>query len=177
MTEKAPSSTMVQQAMEIWHSTRARLLETDPDLADDEAQLIGLLEAETTDLAVVKDRLVSAIIQAKAMAKMTHDLIERLEAREARYRTRTNNYRATLLAILGCTGERRFETAAATVWRSLGPPKVIITDESLVPEAYWRTKTERSIDRMAIFHVFNQHGTVPGAEYDDGAPTLTVRTK
>lgn len=173
----APSSYSVQQALAVWQSTRARLLSEDPDLAADEAQLITQLEAETEDLAIVKQRLVAAIVTADMLADNCQGLAENLLARNARYRHRCNQYRAALLAIMECTGERRYESAQATVSLRQGSPGVVVTDESQIPLQYWRVETSRRVDRAAILAALRQGEDVEGTVLANGMPTLSVRTR
>lgn len=173
----APSPYSVAQALSVWASTRARLMADDPDLAADEAQLITLLEAETEDLAAVKDRLVNAIIQADAMADTCKGMAENLLARNARYRNRCNSYRAALLAILDCTGERRYESAAATVSLRTGQPAVVVTDEAQIPLQFWRIETSRRVDKAAIMAALRAGEDVDGTVLANGVPTISVRTR
>lgn len=45
--------------------------------------------------------------------------------------------------------------------------RVDVLDESAIPQKFIKTKTETSVDKVAIAHAFKEGATVPGVDYID----------
>jgi hypothetical protein len=175
--DRVPSPRAVQTALACWHSTRARLLTDDADLAQDEEQLATLLGAETEDLAEIKTHLARAIVVADQMATVADAMGADLLARRNRYRRRVLSYKAALLAILDAVGASRFEAPDVTVSMRAGPPAVVVTDEKQLPERFFRIETTRKVDKAALNIALRDGEVIDGAMLSNGPTGLSVRSK
>lgn len=173
----APGPMAIQTALATWASTRSRLLSEDPDLANDEAQLVTLLGSECEDLTEIEHRLARAIVTASAMAEMAESMADNLLERRDRYKRRVMQYKAALLGILDATGERRAEFPDCTISTRAGPPAVIVTDETSIPERFIRTEVSRRIDKAGLLAVLRAGEIVEGALLSNPMPSITVRSK
>lgn len=58
----------------------------------------------------------------------------------------------------------KVENSEISVKLANTPPAVKVVDESLIPEEFWRTKTELTVDKAGIKEVINSGNHVPGVE-------------
>lgn len=161
--------------MSVLMSVRARLLEDDPDLADDEKLLIDCLEGETGDAIEVLHRMVRASLHAKSMAEAARQRSADITARAERYARRDAALRRAVFAAMDAIGMRKMEQPDFSVGISAGTASVVITDETQLPEAFMRV--EKSPNKTAIGAALKGGASVPGAELSNGLPRLNVRTK
>jgi hypothetical protein len=71
-------------------------------------------------------------------------------------------------------GLKKIEADDMTLTTGLGPASVVITDEAMLPESFWRVKREPN--KVAIGEALKGGVTVPGAGRGNQAPVLKVRT-
>jgi Gp157 protein len=169
------SAWQIEQALAAWLSARARLLNDDPALSQDEAALTELLGPVDGDVDSIITRLLRAARHAKSMADGAGDLIEDMQARKARYVKRNEALRATAFAIMDALGKSKVELPDITATVRTGQPSVVIADEEAVPDIYVRT--ERKIDRATILSALKSGLTVDGASLSNSGPSLMIRTK
>lgn len=170
-----PSPISIMQALNLWHSTRSRLLSEDTDLAHDEQLLTHLLGEECTDLTEIQSRLARAIMMADDMALVADKMGADLLTRRNRYKRRAAQYRATLLAIMEVIDRPRLELPEATAFVRPGPVAVVITDEEALAERFVRTKVIREPNKVALREALEDGEVIDGCHLTNGAPILTVR--
>lgn len=170
-----PSPFQLEQAMSVLMAVRSRLLEDDPDLADDERLMADMLEGETGDAMEVLHRMVRASLHAKSMAEAAKLRAADIAARAERYARRDAALRGGVFAAMDALQLRKIEQPDFTAGISAGTAGVVITDETVLPEAFVRTKREP--DKATIAAALKAGDAVPGAELGNGPPRLTVRTK
>ena len=56
------------------------------------------------------------------------------------------------------------------------PPKLILTEESAIPEKFWRPQAPK-LERQALLAALKSGEKIPGANLDNGGMTISVRTK
>jgi hypothetical protein len=56
------------------------------------------------------------------------------------------------------------------------PPKLLVTEESTIPEEFWRPQAPK-LERKALLAALKAGAIVPGATLDNGGVTISVRTK
>ncbi len=170
-----PTAWQLEQAMACLMAVRSRLLEEDPDLADDERLMADMLEGESGDALEVLHRMVRASLHAKSMAEAAKQRAADITARAARYAKREGDLRGGVFAAMEALGMRKLEAPDFTASVSAGAASVVITDEDQLPDAFVRIT--RSPDKAAIGAAIKVGDTVSGAEISNGLPRLTVRTK
>jgi len=171
----APSAYRMEQAMSALLAVRQRLLQDDPDLADDERLFSDMLEGESGDAMEVLHRVLRASIAAKDMAEAADTRASDIAARRDRYRRRAEALRGAAFAALDALGIKKLELPDLTASVRAGQPVVVITDETALPEAFIRTK--RDPDKALINAALKAGNTVPGAELSNSTPSLAVRTR
>lgn len=171
----APSPFRLEQAMSVLMSVRSRLLEDDPDLADDERLMADMLEGETGDAMEVLHRMVRASMHAKSMAEAAKQRAADIAARAERYARRDAALRGGVFAAMDALGLRKLEAEDFTAGISAGTPSVVIADETALPDEFMRV--EKAPNKTAISAALKGGATVPGAFLSNGLPRLSVRTK
>ena len=148
---------------------------------------MATLAAEDGDLSLepsgdaedVKDailRVVRSARAAEAMAKAAADMAQDMSARAARYKGRSERMRGIVLAAMDAIGERKLEGPDVTVSLTPGRAGVVVSDETVIPDAYWK-QPPRVLDKKALGDDVKAGVVVPGAELSNGMPSLTVRSK
>lgn len=169
-----PSAFQLEQAMSALMSARARLLAEDPDLAGDEAALAALLGAETDDAMEMVHRLLRAAVHAADMARAASERARTISERAARYDRRHEALRAAAFAAMDALEMRKIELPDLTATVRAGTARAVITDESVIPAEYTRTKIEPN--KSAILADLKVGVVIPGAELSNGLPSLAIRT-
>jgi hypothetical protein len=172
---RAPSAYAVQQAMSALLQARERLLAEAPDITEDERLLLDSIEgeAEGDPLAVI-DRLVAAAIHANDMAEIAHVRATELAERKARFKRRNEQLRGVVFSMLEALEVRRIERPTYSASVRVGQPKVILTDDTKLPEEFIRIKREPNLS--AIGAALKAGEQIEGAMLANGAPGLMIKT-
>lgn len=169
-----PSPYAIQAAMAAAQSALSRL-EASGDVDTDEAAALAVLREEAPDIDTVLCRLLAAADEADRMADALGTRLLVLGARRQRFLRQHAEYRRTVFAMLDALGLRKWKNAEFSVSITDGRPGVVITDEAALPDSFVRiTKTP---DKTAIGCALREGHEVPGATMQNGAPSMTVRTK
>lgn len=170
-----PSGYRIEMALAAWQSARARLLNEDPALENDEAALIDALGPEEGDIRSILTRLLRGALYARDMQSAAKVRKQMTADREARYKARAEFMMTAAFNIMQVTGERRFELPDLVASVRLGPKSVFVVSEDDLPDMYWRTVTERTPDKVLIGKVLKDGHDVPGATLANGAETLQLK--
>lgn len=152
----------------------AQLLEAYPDetresLADTIEGCTNLTEVIVAYLREARDR--------EALAGAQHAIVERIQARQRRFMEGAVALRAAALNAMQEAGMARLPPEAmpeATVTVQQGQPKVIVTDEALLPPDMVIVSRRPSLKAIAAALKAGQ--TIAGAELGNSAPFITIRT-
>jgi hypothetical protein len=147
------------------------LLAAYPELAEDDVLRQDMIEAETGALELI-DKLVDVEREAKAMEGAVLAILDRLVGRKERFENRSIALRKYIKQIMEAANLKKVERPAATVSISAGRPKVVITDESLLPDRLFRIKREPN--KTAIAAEIEEHGDVGGATLSNPEPVLRI---
>jgi hypothetical protein len=79
------------------------------------------------------------------------------------------------MRIMDAANLRENDAAGSHLSVRTTPPSVVISDESLIPAQYKKTKME--ISRTAIREALQAGVEIPGAALSNGGASLSVRTK
>ncbi len=160
----------LEQAMSAFQSARERMrVQSDDDT-------LAELMASETDVRTLLVATIRAAMEADAMADAAKQRAEHLAERRKRYENRRDELRGVAFAVMDVLEERKIEECDFTV--SIGKPRasLIVTDESEIPEEYW--KIERKLDRAKLNDDVLKNGLViTGAMVANGIPTLTIRSR
>lgn len=173
------------QSLEILRAEHGQIIE------DDEAVLSALSQEGVTFEAVIA-RIGRAARQAKADAEAADAMIDDLTIRRDRFRRHESSWRGVILAAMQAVGLTKLSMPQFSLSISEGKLKVIITDESKLPDAVMNITVERTPnkdairlaieDRQALISAMIENGEVPpgpfeGAILSNGPPKLTMRPK
>jgi hypothetical protein len=145
-----------------------------PQIWDDDDTLGLGLEGET-DLHEFLALVVLRMRNAEALAIGDNVLINDLKERRDRFNRQYEAMRTLALKLMSAADVRKVVLPQATLSVSLGPAKVIITDEAALPENCVRIKREP--DKVLIKELLTQGVPVSGAEMSNAEEHLAVRVK
>lgn len=143
-----------------------------PDLADDEELLKDTLEGET-NFNEVMEKLVTQVREQDMMATAVAARINALRDRQTRHTMRMNFYRTLIFRLMQASGINRHRTTEGNLSVGNAPEKVIITDESAIPDEFMRTTKEPN--KTAIKDALKAGNDVSGATMSNGGLSLTIR--
>jgi hypothetical protein len=150
------------------HSLLARY----PELAEDETLRLDSIEAET-DAKTLLEQLVRKKAEADAYSVGIKSYQDELQVRRARMERRSEAAKELMFKIMEAADLLKIELAEATLAIRNGAPKVIITDETALPEQF--VKVERTPKKSEIAKALKDGVAVPGASLSNAEPSLTVR--
>jgi hypothetical protein len=145
-----------------------------PELLEDDVLRADTIEGQT-DLHEFLRGLEHRRREASAMVNAIGMDIDNLKQRQARFDRRDEAMRGLMFKLLESAELKRLELPEATLSIANGRQKVVIVDESLLPEDCLRIKTEP--DKTAIKAKLDGFETVPGACLSNPEPHLTIRVK
>ncbi len=146
-----------------------------PDLFEDNEGWLLSLESET-DFNTVMSQIVEQVNYAKAEVEGIDEYLKkRIAARRDRILRREETLRTLAMALMQSAGVKTLRFPFATVSISTGWPKVIITDETLLTDAYVRIKREP--DKVTIGNALKDGKTVAGAVLSNPEQVLTIRVQ
>ncbi len=150
------------------------LLQANPELLEDEVLRADMLEGSTNFQDFLQ--------QLERTRQETNGLITGIEAvmkdlgsRKGRFERREESIRELIFNLLQWGMLRKVELPEATLSIRAGVPKVIVTDESKIPKAFQRVKTEP--DKIKIKAALEEGKDIPGVELSNAQETLTIRIK
>jgi hypothetical protein len=145
-----------------------------PDLAEDEALRDHVL-AHGTDFESAIKTCLRHMLEAEGLEVGLNHLISTFNQRKARLVRKQDAMRALIQKIMEHAQTTKYTLPEATLSLSQRPSHVIITDETILPDDFVRTKTEP--DKTKIKSALLEGKTVEGACLSNGVISLTVRTK
>ena len=141
---------------------------------DDQQLLADMLEGET-DLHEFLTGVVRRMCEAEALASGIGNLLVDMRDRQRRFYERHDAMRALAFKLMQQAAVKKVELPQATLSIRAGQPKVIITDETVLPPNCVRIKREP--DKVAIREHLARGEPVAGAELSNSEPVLAVRVK
>lgn len=152
----------------------ANLILLYPELEGDEQLRADMVEAET-DAHEFLTMLVRRIGETGAMSEGTALYIKELVERKSRFERRIEALRALALKIMNAAEARKVELPEATLSIRNGTPRVILTDEKLLPDDC--VEVVRNPDKATIKLKLAAGGVIPGAVLSNAEPSLSIRIK
>jgi hypothetical protein len=150
----------------------AHLIYEFPELGTDSQLKSDMIEGETSFDNVV-DILLRERRTAITMMSAIEDEMDSLGKRQDRYSKRCDKIRDIIFRLMQDAGMKRLERPTATLTINEGKPSVM-TNEKDLPEKYFRiTKTP---NKALITADLKAGVAVPGAQWNNAPPYLTVRT-
>ncbi len=148
------------------------LLEVFPQLAEDEELFKDTLEGNTR-FHEVMDRLLSEMKDNETLAEATASRIGKLRERQTRLVHRAQFHRALIHRLMERVGLKSLTLPEAKISVVNTPEKVIVTDESAIPDAF--CKITREPNKTAIKNALKSGTYISGATLSNGGTTIQVR--
>lgn len=142
-------------------------------LEDDAEAKVDLIEGETGLLealsdAVARDAEISALIEGLKEHKRAVD------ARIQRLSNQSEMIRAAIAVAMSQAELPRVETPVGTVTVKALPPKIVATDEALIPSKYWVAQDPK-LDKRTLLADLKEGAAIPGVELSNGGETIQIR--
>ena len=155
----------------------ARMLLTNmADILGEDSELRADMLEGSTNLNEVVDAAMRRLVELAAMRKALSASRDALKKRDTRFEIQEESLKTLLLEALNVAEKKRHECAYGTLSRAAVPPKVIVTDESAVPQRFWK-QPEPQLDKRALLAALKElaaDGTIPGATLSNGGVTLKI---
>lgn len=148
------------------------LLNEYPQLAEDEELLKDTLEGNTR-LHEIMEKFLSAMRENETLAEAVSQRVGKLRERQTRLTHRAQFYRTLMYRLLERTGVKSISLPEAKISVVNSPDKVIVTDESAIPDAFCRITKEPN--KTAIKNALKSGTIIPGATLSNGGTTIQVR--
>ncbi|MHB8388117.1 MAG: siphovirus Gp157 family protein [Acidobacteriaceae bacterium] len=168
----SPSAWKIEQAMATLNSCRQRL-ESSDDITDQEIAR-ELWSAEGDAHAILR-RVISAVVETETLVKAARERIDAIRERQERFSNRAETLRGAVFSIMDTLGLHKIVDAEFTATIRAGSDSVIITDETAIPDEYWRI--ERKLDKAKLNADVKVGVVIPGAELRNAMPSLAIRTR
>lgn len=159
---------------EEYRRQRDGLLAAYPELIEDEAALTDTLDG-ITDAGDFIARFARFAREDEAMAKALGSMQSDMAERKSRLEARAEKRRSVALALMSAIGERKIVRPDLTITVQPGRPAVRITDETQLPDAFFRIA--KAPDKTAIRESIERGEPVSGAVLSNREETLTIRSK
>jgi hypothetical protein len=140
----------------------------------DEETLADTLEG-ISDLPALVASLVRSRMEDDLLAAGLRRRIDEMRKRLERLEVRSGQKRAVILAAMEESGIRKVVQEDFTASLRSGSPKLIVIDETLIPEEFWRPQPPK-LDRQWLLAALKNGRPVSGAELGNPEPVLAVRT-
>lgn len=141
----------------------------------DEKLRLDMFEGSTDLFEIVGQLLNSIETDEGVTASLVAQIGER-NFRKERAGHRIEQRRLAIAALLECAGLDKLSLPEATISLRRLPPKLVVADESALPEPLWRVK--RTPDMALVKSAWDADGAVPGVvQGNGGEPSLTIRRK
>lgn len=149
---------------------------------------IQAVDDEGEDLAVEGETsLVEAVGAAYRVIAEAEDFVDALKTRIMDLSTRiavlaarAGRIRDEIATAIDIAGVKHVRLPEGTIYPSVTPPKVEVTDESLIPERFWKVETTRKLDKVALakeLKVGDLDGVNIGAVLGNGRRSIAMRKK
>jgi hypothetical protein len=152
---------------------RERLAATFPDLDEETTRdtLEGISTLNELIAAIVRSALLDESLQAGLKSRMAD-----LRARLTRFEDRSAKKRRLVVEAMIDAGLAKLEQPDFTVSVRAGPPALLVVTEEDIPLQYW-TPQPPKLNRQAVLNHLKLGEEIPGVQFGNREPILTVRTK
>jgi hypothetical protein len=141
------------------------------EFGDDDVLVADMIEGSTR----INELLSTAglrVLELESMQDGIKATIAKLRQRDARFARQINALRDAMRNAMSASDARRLELPSMTLSMAASPRRLKITDETLIPEAFWVTKRELSKQDIAAF--LKEGKSIPGAALDNGGDVLRI---
>ena len=175
MPSEAVTTHDVSRARFLLEQVAAGLLDQDPQMRDDGALFLDMLDGEGGDALDLLRAALRASLEADAQARACKLRAAQLAERQRRHEGRAEALAAAVHQAMRDLGIPRLRDPEFTASRREGGERVEVADPALLPPAFVRTRREP--DKAALLAALKAGDAIPGAVLARGDETLTVKVK
>lgn len=143
-----------------------------PEIKEDHELFEGVMNGET-GLYELLDQYVGVIRENEALAKAVAERIGKLRDRQTTLTRRVNFFRGLIQRLMEVCEVQSISLPEAKISVVNTLTKVIVTDETAIPDKYCRITKEP--DKKAIKEALQSGYAIPGAHLSNGDTTIQVR--
>jgi len=166
-------NTLLIQELQLHEYLREQLIEKHSDI--DEETLNDTLEGMTS----LHEKLAAVIRSQQHDSDISKALKERIcEMRERlkRFENRMEKKRELVTYVMECADIQKINEPDFSASLRLVPPSLHVSDETAIPDEFWKPQPPK-LDRQALLTHLKANHNVPGAFLNNGAQTVSIRTK
>ena len=159
--------------LQLHEHLRERLTETYSDI--DEETLSDTLEGMTSlheKLAVV----IRSQQHDSDISKALKERIGEMRGRLKRFENRIEKKRELVTYVMECADIRKLNEPDFSASLRIVPPSLRVIDENVVPDNFWNPQPPK-LDRQALLAHLKANQSIPGVSLNNGAQTVSIRTK
>ena len=152
---------------------RERLEKDFPD-ADEETlsdTVEGMTNLAESLGAVMRSRLDDLCLVEAIKSRMAE-----MQSRLSRIDARAEKKRELVASVMERAALKKLSEPDFTVSLRPSRPPLLVTDEDVIPEDFWKPQPSR-LDRQALIAALNSGQQIPGAMFGNTPMTIAVRTK
>jgi Siphovirus Gp157 len=173
LSPPVPSAWQLERAVSAWQQLR-EIYANDPALADDEDGITReLADADITHPEILLGRAIDALVWCERREVEADTLRREMIARRDRYTARAAAIRDIIEQLLTALEIKSHRARFGGATLAAGRASLVITDEQLVPDKYFRT--ERVLMRTPLHDDLEQGEVIPGAVLSNPAPVLRIK--
>lgn len=144
-------------------------------IGDDEEMAAVAVEGETSLVEAISEA-VDRYDTLGAHEEALETRIKELSERRSRFEGQRERIKVAIHAAMGQAEMRKLELPQATLSLRAVPPKAEISDESAIPERFFK-RADPKLDRAALLAALKAKEDVPGATLSNGGETISIRVK
>ena len=166
-------NTPLMQELQLHEYLREQLIDEYADI--DEETLSDTLEGMTS----LHEKLAAVIRSQQHDSDISKALKERIivmRDRLKRFEQKVEKKRDLVTYVMECADIRKLKEPDFSASLRLVPPSLHVIDETVVPEEFW-TPQPPKLDRQALLAQLKANHCVPGVSLNNGAQTVSIRTK
>jgi phage host-nuclease inhibitor protein Gam len=155
----------------VLEQTINNLLESYPELKDDEDLRKDMLEGSTKFNEVIESMLLK-IQDSAALSKVAELKLRGIQERKSRFDKRVEFGRELIKKLMEIADVKKMEFATGTVSVTNKPPSVVILDESIIPDDFMKIKKEPN---KTLIREMLEKMDVAGCTMSNGGTSLMIR--
>jgi hypothetical protein len=156
--------------------TLAKIREIVATLGEDDPELNDIIQTET-NIDGLLDYLVFKYATEGDMQDAINAHIDTLSARHASSQKRQDGLKSVIQVIMETLPDKTKRLPAGTVTLKAVPPKVVVTDESLLPDDVFETKAVKKLIKAKVDELYQANGSLAGCYETNGGQTISIRRK
>lgn len=156
--------------------TLLKIREIVATLGEDDPELNDIIQTETK-IDDLLDYLVFKYATEGDMQDAINAHIDTLSARHASSQKRQDSLKGVIQMIMETLPDKTKRLAAGTVTLKAVPPKLVVQDESLLPDVVFETTQVRKLVKSRLDQLHSSMGSLPGCYLSNGGQTISIRRK